>query len=84
MESKLVFATNLNGTDNSGIVNIETMKVFCICEKENADTILKAMEYKNSCLQDAIKKIEEVRGFKVNEKKAVNFCIEILKNQING
>ncbi len=33
-------------------------------------------------IEDVIKEIEKINGFKVNERKAVNFCISILKNKI--
>lgn len=34
------FATEINGTDATGIVNIKTKEVMCICTKEKAKLIL--------------------------------------------
>ncbi len=38
---KLMFATNINGTEETGIVDVKSQRVFCLCTKDVADEILK-------------------------------------------
>jgi len=40
--NKLMFATKINGTEETGIVDIKSQQIFCLCTKEVADEILKA------------------------------------------
>jgi hypothetical protein len=40
----LVFATRINGTEHTGIINSEDYSVFCHCTKENAEIILEALK----------------------------------------
>ena len=44
---KLMYATNLNGTEETGIVDVKSQRVFCLCTKEVADEILKSLGQEN-------------------------------------
>lgn len=35
-----VFARKINGTDGSGIINVSTQELLCLCDEENANIIL--------------------------------------------
>lgn len=41
---KLMFATKINGTEETGIVDIKSQRVFCLCTKEIAGEILKSLK----------------------------------------
>lgn len=38
------YGENINDTGESGIINISTMMVLCICPEDNAEIILKALK----------------------------------------
>lgn len=40
---KYMFATNINGTEESGIIDMDVMKLICICPKENSELLLQAL-----------------------------------------
>lgn len=42
MESRLKFATNLNNTGKSGIVDVDTHMIICRCSEEQSYVIIKA------------------------------------------
>lgn len=54
----LIFAENINGTDEAGIVNVKTMELICLCTKEKSEFILEAFKVKESYveLEDKIAK----------------------------
>lgn len=56
---KYAFGTDINGTNQTGIVDVKTMKVLCLCPKENADLILQALEAKKSHIENAAPEMYE-------------------------
>ena len=68
----LIFAKNINGTDEAGIINVKTMELLCLCTKENSELILRAFEIRDSYieLEDKIAKFyedDEINGSEFNE-----------------
>jgi hypothetical protein len=49
---KYAYAININGTDQTGIINLETQTVVCFCTEENSKVLLKSL---NDSLSEAIK-----------------------------
>jgi len=42
--NKWFFAKNINGTNGSGIINVSTQDLLCLCDEENANIILRSLE----------------------------------------
>lgn len=42
---KYFFARNINNTDDTGIVDVETTELLCLCDEENSKIILAALNH---------------------------------------
>lgn len=51
---RYLFGKNINGTGMTGIVDLQTSKVVCLCDQFQKDKIIKALE-----LYDEIEPIED-------------------------
>ena len=60
MNSGFAFGYNINGGDESGIVNLKTMRVLCLCNEDNSKLIINAIEDMNR-LDDARAEIKSLK-----------------------
>ena len=45
VERKLIYGYNINGTGFSGLLDLNTNLIFCVCEEESANEIISWYEY---------------------------------------
>ena len=45
MKTKYHFVTKINGTDQTGIVDVTEHKIICLCDEENGKLILNALNH---------------------------------------
>ena len=57
-EGKYLFVKNINNKYIDGILDNETMLLLCACTEENADIIIKALNY-NQKMEEVIPKLLE-------------------------
>jgi len=60
---KFVFAQNINGTGESGIIDMESLMVICICPETNAELLIKALELHNRSIDTPQTPKESIEAF---------------------
>jgi len=81
-EPNYLFATNINGKNLNGIIDVSTLEVMCYCTEEQSKTLIKAL---TTTTPPQTMSAEEIidKYFKYNEfdKKRVIYAMEEYRNQ---
>jgi len=65
---KYIFAKNINGSGEAGIIELDSMEVMCLCTEPKSELLLKALSMSDVVKPLICKKCDGYYGININHK----------------